>query len=147
MSPSFLEKLVASLLIVSAELGLWWMSGTWTLSRGFSQLVFDTYVPIFFVLLVIAGGARGWRGNPRGPIREATTGALVGHAITIAAVMLATGLSPGGFERVANTVERESLGTILFTHLVLPAVLGGWLFGAVAFVLVPAVSLSWPWRR
>ena len=132
----------AAFVVVLGEVGVWWITGLWRISRGLLQSTFEAYAVIFFSALLLATFGSCYLRGARRMLAQAIRGLTSGFALSVVASIVATLLLPDGPQRLGNSIHMVGLSPFLFGQLLHSAMLGGWLFGGVAFCLGPRFATS-----
>jgi glucan phosphoethanolaminetransferase (alkaline phosphatase superfamily) len=140
------RRLVAALLVTLVLLIVWLMP---PFSGWFNALVKlesmrIPYTAMFFAALF---GVLAWLSSRISKARllnVALAGAVIGQLLALASIFAANFWIPRGVQRNIDTIAREGFLNVLVSDFVVALILGGWVFGAVAFL---ALKFALPMAR
>lgn len=129
-----MKSLVYPVLIVLTLALLWTFAPMSALPSSFMKLdgVTGPYATIFFIGLLAHLAWAQLKINSMAWLTLLLLSSLVGHVLSVVALLVAELLLPGGIERLSNSASTVGTLQFLILQLLFPVVLGGWLLAMVA---------------
>lgn len=125
----------AGLLFFMFSLCLVWPLDSWFKAfMKVEQMRVPYLASLFFILSTVIIALRAYLFKMATSILV-VSGLFVGQIVATISISVANLFIPNGIDRTIRTIEKIGIGSILIGDFFAAALLGGWLFGVISFIL------------